>query len=72
MVEMTDHQRAVLAHIVVDPDAWLQNAVNALGYEKAATALQDKVSRWEPDYVKAKNDEGRSYRNRADRVGGDV
>lgn len=67
MIEMTDDQRVVLAHVVVDPNAWLENAVKALGEEKATIALRDKVARWERSYREAKASQKDSYKTRAER-----
>lgn len=50
---MTNHQRAVLAHVVIDPDAWLANATSTLGPAFAAEALEQKVARWQPEYLVA-------------------
>lgn len=50
---MTDEQRAVLAHVLVDPDAWYAHAVEALGEARAAEALAAKVARWQPLYDQA-------------------
>lgn len=62
---MTPEQRKVLAHIVVDPDAWMAEAEAAHGLERAAEFLKQKVARWQPFYEEAVA-KG-SYRNRADR-----
>lgn len=67
MVTMTDDQRAVLAHVVTDPDGWLAHAVDALGEDAAQSALEAKVSRWQADYLAALADEGGAYRPRAER-----
>lgn len=67
MVKLSQNQRAVMAHVVVDPDAWLANVVAVMGEAKAAAALANKVSRWEPEYLKAKTDEGEMYQTRAER-----
>lgn len=53
--ELTDRERAVLAHVVIDPDAWWEhccscdgsNGKRALNHEQCLAA---KVSRWESDY----------------------
>ena len=49
-LQMTDAQRAVLAHVVLDPDAWLANAITSLGEEAAAQAMLQKVGRWQDTY----------------------
>ncbi len=50
---MTDQQRAVLAHVVVDPDAWLAHAVERFGEVRAAQMLEAKANRWQADYEAA-------------------
>ncbi len=62
---MTNEQRAVLAHVVIDPDAWLAHAVATFGEEKAAEMLAEKVERWQPDYDAAVALPG--YKTRAER-----
>lgn len=51
---MTDEQRAVLAHVVLDPDAWYAHAVSSFGQEKGREALKAKVARWQASYDRAK------------------
>jgi hypothetical protein len=48
---LTAEQRAVLAHVVVDPDAWYENAVTQLGEEQGHQAMLDKVERWSAEYA---------------------
>lgn len=67
MVTMTDDQRAVLAHVVMDPDGWLAHAVEALGEAEAQAALEAKVSRWQANYLAALAEEGGGYLPRAKR-----
>ena len=50
---MTDEQRAVLAMVVVDPDAWMENAVNVFGEEKAEENLALKVAKYQAQYNEA-------------------
>ncbi len=64
---MTTEQRAVLAHVVIDPDAWLDHAVAALGTKAAQSALETKVSRWRPRYEQERTANGASYQTRAQR-----
>ena len=49
MRTLTDNERAVLAHMVVDPDAWWvhANAVEKIDHEAALAA---KVKRWQGAY----------------------
>lgn len=67
MITLTDRERNVLAHVVIDPDAWLAGAIAGLGEDKAREALDAKVARWAPDYFQALQDEGANYKNRAAR-----
>ena len=62
---LTTEQREVLAHVVVDPDAWFSHAVATFGAEKAAEFLEAKVARWGPDYEVKKAAGG--YKDRAAR-----
>ena len=50
---MTDEQRAVVAMVVLDPDAWMQNAINVFGEEKAEENLVLKVAKYQTQYDKA-------------------
>lgn len=60
---MTAEQRAVLAHVVLDPDDWLAHAVATFGEERAAQMLQAKVGRWKPSHDEALAKPG--YKTRA-------
>lgn len=64
---MTNEQRAVLAHVVIDPDQWYADAVRDLGQAPADAALAAKVARWQPTYEAALVAEGANYRTRAER-----
>lgn len=64
---MTPEQKAVLAHVVTDPDAWYSHAVSALGEKRAFAALAEKVARWTADYEAARRDLGDAYKTRAER-----
>lgn len=59
---MTNEQRAVLAHVVVDPDAWY---AHALTQEDGEAKFLAKVARWEPEYLAQKDLPG--YQTRAQR-----
>lgn len=50
---LSTQDRAVLAHVVMDPDGWWAHAVSTLGETKAAQALAQKVARWKPHYEAA-------------------
>ena len=62
---MNDEQKLVLAHVVIDPDAWYQHAINTFGQEKANQFLAEKVARHKPAYEQAIKKPG--YKNRAER-----
>ncbi len=59
------NQRAVLAHIVLDPDAWYANAVASLGQSAADAATAAKVAKYSAAYAAAVA--AGSYMNRAQR-----
>jgi hypothetical protein len=65
MLIMTTEQRAVMAHVVIDPDKWLADAVDTLGETRATVALAKKIARWQPSYDQAASQPG--YLPRADR-----
>jgi hypothetical protein len=50
---MNADERAVLAHVVVDPDAWEQHAIETFGAARAAQMLSEKVARWKLAYKAA-------------------
>lgn len=60
-MELTQEQRAILAHVLIDVDAWVEHAVKNVG-EHAVLA---KIHRWRNDYLTecGKPD----YKNRAER-----
>lgn len=64
MRQMTADERAVLAHVVLDPDAWWEH-VNVAANVDAETALAQKVARWRPAYLAAVA--AGNYKNRAQR-----
>ena len=61
-MQITQEQRDVLAHKVVDPQAWADHAEATFGLEKATKMLEDKVARWKPEHD-AKVSAG-NYKNR--------
>lgn len=60
-MELSIEEKAILAHVVIDPDAWEAHALEH-GGEPAVTA---KIDRWSADYL-AKKDLP-DYMNRAER-----
>ena len=67
MIALTNQQRLVLAHVVIDPDEWLSNAIDSLGEDEAIQALLNKVARVKPNYLEAVQTLGREYKNRVQR-----
>jgi hypothetical protein len=65
MRDLTAEERAVLAHIVVDPDAWWAHAQQV--HEAPEPALAQKVARWAPDYLACVEALGAGYKTRAQR-----
>jgi hypothetical protein len=59
--KLTDEELAILGHVVVDPEAWVQHAYATVGAE----AVEAKIARYRPEYEAAKAVEG--YKNRAAR-----
>lgn len=62
---MTEHERNVLAFVVIDPDAWYSHGVETFGEEVAKDFLADKVSKWESAYQDAVTKP--NYKTRAQR-----
>jgi len=50
---MTVEQRAILAMVVLDPDAWMANAINVFGESKATEHLVAKVAKYQAQYDEA-------------------
>ena len=59
---LTDEERAILAHVVVDPDAW---AAHSLAVDPNGKALSAKIARYRADYLAKKDVVG--YKTRAER-----
>jgi len=51
---LTDNERAVLAHVVEDADAWWNHA-NTITKVNADEALAAKVAKWQASYDAASN-----------------
>lgn len=60
---LSSSQRIVLAHVVEDPDAWYDNAVEVFGQQVADKHLETKVARHKPSYEREKVKPG--YKPRA-------
>ena len=65
---LSDHQRTVLADIVVDPDAWVAHVLDEFGPEAAAAHLDAKVIRAVPAYEATRAAQGETYQTRAERA----
>lgn len=50
---MTKDEKKILGMVVLDPDAWVANAIDVFGKEKADEALKAKVEAYKPIYEKA-------------------
>ena len=64
--DLTTNERAVLAHVVVDPDAWWAHACATANVDEEQ-ALAAKVARWQADYDAAALALGEAYQTRAQR-----
>lgn len=62
---MTAYERAVLAHVVIEPEAWLAHAAAVFGEERAAKMLAAKVARHLAEYEAASAEP--AYLTRAER-----
>lgn len=62
---MLTDDRAVLSHVVVDPDAWYAHAVETFGKECADRCLLAKVARWRSEYER--ESASPDYKTRAER-----
>ena len=60
-MELSVEDKAILAHVVIDPDAWVSHALETVG-EPAVTA---KIERYRADYLAKKDLPG--YQTRAER-----
>jgi O-methyltransferase involved in polyketide biosynthesis len=68
MIELNARERAVLAHVVIDPDLWLSHSVSTFEEDVARQHLNDKVSRHAADYDSAVAAQGAGYQTRAERA----
>jgi len=60
-MELAIKDKAILAHVIVDPDAWVAHALETVG-EKAVTA---KIEKYRAEYLTKKDLP--DYKNRAER-----
>lgn len=61
---MTEDQKAILAHVLIDPEAWFEN-VKEVFAEGADSVLANKIAKYEPAYREALA--GGNYKTRAER-----
>ena len=60
-MKLSIEDKAILAHVVIDPDAWVEHAIATIG-EWAITA---KIEKYRDDYLAKKDLPG--YQTRAER-----
>ena len=60
-MELSEEDRAVLAHVVVNVDEWVANAIAVVG----ETAVTEKIDAYRAEYLQAVHLPG--YKARADR-----
>jgi hypothetical protein len=60
-MELTQEDRNILAHVILDTDAWVAHSLSTVG-ESAVTA---KIERWRTEYLAQKDLPG--YMSRAER-----
>ena len=60
-MKITDEERAIIGHVVVDPDAWVAHALKEVG----EWAVQAKIDKYRDDYLDKKDKS--DYKNRAER-----
>jgi len=69
---LTSNEQAVLAHCVIDPAAWWENACAAGNIADPEVALAQKVIRWQGEYDAALALDGENYQDRATREAEEV
>jgi len=63
--ELSAEERAVLAHMVLNPEGWWNHICLMFTQAQAESQLSERVGRWKPDYQAAVTLPG--YRTRAQR-----
>lgn len=61
--DLSTEDKAVLAHIVIDPETWVNHALATVG----ELAVTDKINKWKPVYLAEKESLGNEYKTRAER-----
>lgn len=66
MRDLTTEEKEILAHVVVDPDAWWLHCQNHKkpGFD-CEKALADKCARWKPEMEVHKDEHKENYKTRA-------
>lgn len=63
-MQLTNEERAILAHVVVDVDAWVAHALSSFGQEAGEVAVRAKIESHRAAYLAAKDLPG--YQTRAE------
>ena len=66
-MNLTQEQKDVLGHMVIDPQEWADHAESWFGLELGTKHMIAKVVKHKPACDKCKSDEGDNYKNRATR-----
>ena len=62
-MKLSELDKAVLAHVVVDVDSWVEHALG----RASRNAVKQKINRWKENYILEKQRLGSNYKNRAER-----
>ena len=62
-MELTQEDKAILAHVVIDPDEWVAHALKIVGEQ----AVTEKIETHRDGYLYYKNLKGYVYETRAER-----
>ena len=60
-MKITEEEKAIIGHVVVDPDAWVAHALKEVG----EWAVQAKIDKYRDDYLSKKDKP--DYKNRVAR-----
>jgi hypothetical protein len=59
-MELTQNELNILAHVVIEPTAWVSHALETQGEE----AVKAKIEKYKPIYESALAEQGSDYKNR--------
>lgn len=62
-MKLSELDRAVLAHVVVDVEAWVSHALT----HASENAVNQKIDRWKENYILENQSLGSDYKTRAER-----